>query len=167
MTSSHSVVCRTPCGAVRGIRIEGVNQYLRVPYAHPPIGARRFALPEKLESWVGERDANQPGPIPPQLTSRLSRVMGDPPVTQDEDCLHVDIWAPEGANAQKPAPVLVFIHGGAFMTGGGSLPMYRGEHLARLHVAAVVDEHLDRRAVDEDPQPHGAGRLKCAGASRQ
>ncbi len=139
MTSSHSVVCRTPCGAVRGIRIDGVNQYLRVPYAHPPIGARRFALPEKLESWAGERDATQPGPIPPQLTSRLSRVMGDPPVTQDEDCLHVDVWAPEGADAQKPAPVLVFIHGGAFMTGGGSLPMYRGEHLARQTGLVVVN----------------------------
>ncbi|MCK9511855.1 MAG: carboxylesterase family protein [Pigmentiphaga sp.] len=137
MPTSDDVIRDTPCGLLRGRRQEGVTAFLRVPYAAPPTGERRFAPP--APAWAGERDAARPGPIPPQLTSRLSRVMGDPPVPQDEDCLHLDIWVPDGADPSQPAPVLAFIHGGAFMTGGGSLPMYRGHELARRTGLVVVN----------------------------
>lgn len=139
MPTSDDVLRQTPCGPLRGRRHDGVTAFLRVPYAAPPTGDRRFAPPAPAPAWSGERDATRPGPIPPQLTSRLSRVMGDPPMPQDEDCLHLDIWVPDGVGPSHPAPVLAFIHGGAFMTGGGSLPMYRGHELARRTGLVVVN----------------------------
>ncbi|MGE4335396.1 MAG: carboxylesterase/lipase family protein [Pigmentiphaga sp.] len=139
MSTSADVIRTTPSGRVRGRHENGVTAFLRVPYAAPPTGTQRFAPPAPVPAWTGERDATQPGPLPPQLPSRLSRVMGDPPVPQDEDCLHLDIWVPDLVEPQRPAPVLAFIHGGAFMTGGGSLPMYRGHELARRTGLVVVN----------------------------
>jgi para-nitrobenzyl esterase len=78
-----------------------------------------------------------PGPIPPQLPSRLDAVNGVYAAEQSEDCLHLDIWTGYAANDR--APVLVFIHGGAFMTGGGSLPCYEGETLAKENGLVVVN----------------------------
>ncbi len=67
---------------------------------------------------------------------RLDAVLGVYSASQDEDCLHLDIWAPAGAQG---APVLVFVHGGAFMTGGGSTPCYDGASLAASTGQVVVN----------------------------
>jgi para-nitrobenzyl esterase len=120
-----------------GSRQNGVIRFSRVPYAAPPVQGRRFLLPEPLPAWDEPLDCTGSGAVPPQLPSRLAKVMGHYPARQDEDCLHLDIWVPEELTAK--APVFVFLHGGAFMTGGGSLPCYDGSVLAARSGMIVVN----------------------------
>ncbi|HBF31613.1 carboxylesterase family protein [Rhizobium sp.] len=133
---SKQAVIDTPFGQVRGTIVDGVASFKRIPYSEPRTGADRFGKPTKPPLWDGVRDATQVGPVAPQLPSRLDAVMGAYDVAQDEDSLHVDIWTPHAPDAS--APVLVFIHGGAFMTGGGSLPCYDGHDLAKNTGLVVV-----------------------------
>lgn len=126
----------TSLGRLRGLDLGDVVRVAGVRYAQPPLGDGRFALPRPPLAWAGTVDAVSPSAIPPQLPSRLAAVMGDYPAEQSEDCLRLDIWIPKGHAGSLP--VIVFIHGGAFMTGGGGLPCYDGAELARRARAVVV-----------------------------
>ncbi|TFL12079.1 hypothetical protein CSC72_02850 [Pusillimonas noertemannii] len=130
-------VIDTPCGPLEGAVADGVAHYGAVPYARPPVGDLRFALPRPVEPWQGVLDATHAGPVAPQLPSRLDKVMGIYPARQDEDCLRLEIWAPEGPS--EPRAVMVFVHGGGFMTGGGALPCYDAALLARRFGVVVVN----------------------------
>lgn len=132
VTSGDPVV-RTEAGDLRGARENGVAVFRGVPYAAPPLGSLRFAPPQKMPAWSGTRDATQDGPIAPQGRSRLAHVMGDFERPQAEDCLTLTLWTPDPqpALAKDGRPVLVWIHGGAFSSGAGSLPWYSGESFAR------------------------------------
>ena len=76
MTGVEPIELETPFGRLRGEQSGGVAAFRRVPYAEAPIGQRRFELPGRAPRWQGVRDAVTPGPIPPQLPSRLEAVMG-------------------------------------------------------------------------------------------
>jgi para-nitrobenzyl esterase len=82
-----------------------------------------------VQAWNGERDATRHGPIAPQHPSRLRVAMGDFSRPQDEDCLTLTICTP--APDGKMRPVLVWLHGGAWISGAGSLDWYDGSRLAR------------------------------------
>src|ERR1700722_4574582 len=127
---------RTSQGVLSGARENGVSVFRGVPYAAPAIGPLRFKPPQPPIAWKGMRDASRDAPIAPQLPSRLANVMGDFVRPQSEDCLSLDIWtaAPAGEGAR---PVMVWIHGGAFLSGAGSLPWYAGDAFARDGVVAV------------------------------
>src|ERR1044071_4778850 len=127
-TTIDDLVVRTKSGELRGARENGVTVFRAVPYAAPPVGELRFAPPQPLPAWRDLRDATKDGPIAPQSRSRLAHVMGDFERPQSEDCLTLNIWTP--AADGKKRPVMVFIHGGAFMSGAGSLPWYSGERFA-------------------------------------
>ena len=137
MSEVEHLELETPFGRLRGVRSEGVAAFRRVPYAEPPVGPRRFELPGVAPRWQGVRDATARGPVPPQAPSRLDGVIGTYEAEQSEDCLHLDIWTSHKAGDR--APVLVFIHGGAFMTGGGSLACYDGSVLAKENGLVVVN----------------------------
>jgi len=126
----------TSLGRVRGLDLGNVVHVSNLPYAHTPVGPRRFDLPHPPQPWGDVRDGTEPTPVPPQLPSRLAAVMGEYPAAQSEDCLKLDIWVPKGA--AQALPVMVFIHGGAFMTGGGGLPCYDGAVLAHRGQVIVV-----------------------------
>lgn len=131
-------VFETKNGTVLGSDLGAVTRVARLRYAKAPTGPRRFARPEPVVPWDGALDCSHArSPVPPQLPSRLAKVMGDYPAEQDEDCLHLDIWIPNERSA--PLPVLVFIHGGAFMTGGGGLACYDGATLAEREGIVVVN----------------------------
>jgi len=123
-------------GALRGAREAGVAVFRNVPYAAAPLGPLRFQPPAPAPHWAGERDASRHGAIAPQPPSRLRAAMGDFTVPQSEDCLSVTVWTP--ATDQARRPVLVWLHGGAFMSGAGSLPWYSGAHMAGRGNMVVV-----------------------------
>jgi len=106
-----------------------------VPYAQQPIGQRRFAAPAPLVPWTGVRDAVEHGPLP--LQSR-SLVAGDPndPKIRDEACLTLTVWSPDVSGS---LPVMVWIPGGAFLTGAGQLQYYNGSRLAANGNVVVVN----------------------------
>ena len=128
VTATADLVVRTKAGDLRGANENGIAVFRGVPYAAAPIGDLRFAPPQPVPAWLGVRDATHDGPIPPQGRSRLAHIMGDFERPQSEDCLTLNIWTP--APDSKKRPVLVWIHGGAFSSGAGSLPWYSGERFA-------------------------------------
>lgn len=131
-----SAIVETPYGRLQGVAGDAVHHYCGVPYAQAPVADLRFKLPQAMAPWSGVLDATKPAPVPPQLPSRLGKVTGESATQQDEDCLRLEIWTP--ARAQQRLPVMVFLHGGGYMTGGGALPCYDGSLLAeRLNVVVV------------------------------
>ena len=122
-------VAHTPLGDLRGVDSGGVIAFRAVPFAEPPIGERRFAAAEPVRPWRGLREAREHGPIAPQLPSRLRVAMGDFARPQSEDCLTLTLSTP-AVDANR-RPVLVWLHGGAWVTGAGSLDWYDGAALAR------------------------------------
>lgn len=135
-TATEALVVRTTAGALRGASENGLAVFRGVPYAAAPTGDLRFQPPQSVPEWQGVRDATKDGPIAPQGRSRLAHVMGDFERPQSEDCLTLTVWTPV-ADAKK-RPVLVWIHGGAFSSGAGSLPWYSGERLAAHGDVVVV-----------------------------
>jgi para-nitrobenzyl esterase len=126
----------TRSGVLRGER-EGDLVVLRgVPFAAAPVGAGRFEAPAREEPWAGARDATRAGPAAPQRSSLVMRMLGLEGVVQDEACLTLQVWTP-GLDARR-RPVLVWLHGGAFTSGAGSLPVFDGAPLARRGDVVVV-----------------------------
>jgi para-nitrobenzyl esterase len=129
-------ILETDAGPVRGAREQGLAVFRGVPYAEPPLRELRFAPPRAPRCWDGVRDATRFGPAPPQVADawslRLS-LLGDLPT--DEDCLTLDVFAPDAGGAR---PILVWIPGGAFVSGTGAAPLYDARRLARRGDAVVV-----------------------------
>jgi para-nitrobenzyl esterase len=128
VTATDELIVHTTAGDVRGMREAGIVVFRGVPYARPPVGELRFATPRAVEPGSGVRDASRDGPIAPQGRSRLAHVMGEFERPQSEDCLTLTVWTPAADTAKRP--VLLWIHGGAFASGAGSLPWYSGERFA-------------------------------------
>lgn len=123
----------TASGPVKGVSEQDIDIYRGIPYAAPPIGPLRWAPPEPVKPWSTVRDASTFGPICPQVP------FGPHPLTQpqSENCLSLNIWTPQHQTDTK-IPVMVFIHGGAFVGGFGSDPLYDGARLARKGVLVVT-----------------------------
>ncbi|MEJ5912975.1 carboxylesterase/lipase family protein [Pseudokineococcus sp. 1T1Z-3] len=142
--SGADVVAQTTTGAVRGIRrstaFGDVDSWRGVPYARPPVAEHRFAAPVPHEPWTGVRDATRPGPACAQAVPVLPRHLGlvlGATGRRTEDCLTVDVHAPAGAATDgRRRPVLVWVHGGAFVT--GSPGEYDGGVLAARGDVVVV-----------------------------
>lgn len=118
----------TRAGKLRGRVENGVAVFRGIPYAAPPVGELRFEPPRDPQPWSGVRDALADGPIAPQGRSRLAHIMGDFERPQGEDCLTLTLWTPN-ADA-RGRPVMIWLHGGAYSSGAGSLPWYAGDRFA-------------------------------------
>ena len=129
----------TQSGRVEGERSHGIEAFKGIPYARPPVGPLRFQAPERMKRWRGVRDATSYGPAAPQIgpVNRLIRsVIGATGSKQSQDCLYLNVWTP--ACDGKRRPVMVWIHGGAFILGSGSTPIYTGWRLAERGDVVVV-----------------------------
>ncbi|MGH2807530.1 MAG: carboxylesterase/lipase family protein [Actinomycetota bacterium] len=129
-------LAHTLSGDVEGQREDDVFVFRGIPFAAPPTGPRRFRPPQPVEAWAGLRDATEFGPAAPQLPSPLEHIVGSRELTMSEDCLYLNVWTPGLDDVRRP--VLVWIHGGAFTTGAGSIPWYDGTSFARLGDVVVV-----------------------------
>ena len=112
-------------------------------YAEAPVGALRFRPPRVC--GLSEQDVQlalrpQPPIVAPQRPSRLERVTGPMRGVQSEDCLRLTVWARGDAAGPgaMPQPVLVWLHGGAWLSGGGGVDWYDGSHWARESGVVVV-----------------------------
>ena len=139
-TAQHGVqhpVVRLRDGIVRGRAEAGVISFLGIPYAAPPFGPNRMLPPQPVPAWAGERDATAFGPTvpkgdyPPQYQPLFPEE-----VIPGEDCLNLNVWTP--ADGAGGLPVLVWIHGGSFMNGSGSVGAYNGAAFAQDGVVCVT-----------------------------
>ncbi len=130
------VIAETALGDLEGTAEGDVVAFRGVRYAESPAGELRFRAPVPVRAWNGLRAAKIDGPIAPQGPSRLRMAMGDFSRPMDEDCLTLTIWTP--ATDAKARPVLLWLHGGAWQSGAGSLGWYDGATLAREGDIVVV-----------------------------
>src|SRR5579872_5084976 len=114
-------------GKLQGVARDGVLRFNGIPFAKPPIGRLRWRPPEAPDPWTGTRDAARFGNIAPQIESASGAVLGGTPGTRSEDCLYLNIQTP-ACDAAKRA-VLVWIHGGGFVNGAGSVGTYNGKFI--------------------------------------
>jgi para-nitrobenzyl esterase len=126
----------TDRGSVQGVLSSDgqVRTFLGIPYAAPPVGPLRWKPPQPVAAWSGVRSATSFGPRCMQAHLYSDMVFRDS--GPSEDCLTLNVWAP-AEKSSTPLPVMVWIHGGGFVTGGSSEPRQDGEHLARKGVIVV------------------------------
>ena len=142
---------RTTAGRVRGRVDNGVAVFRGIPFAEPPVGALRFGAPEPARPWDGVRDAGAFGPSAPQAA-----FPGAPPAPPEHaasaDWLTLNVWTPDpGA---KSLPVMVWIHGGAYLFGSSADPGTDGGKFAAAGVVLVSCNY--RLGVEGFAQIHGA-----------
>jgi len=126
----------TRYGRIRGSETSGIRSFLGVRFGAPVSGVRRFLPPEPPEPWAGTRDALESGPSAPQISLPFFSWINAAARAPDEDCLSLNLWTPGLDGAKRP--VLFWIHGGGFMVGSGSTPVYDGHDLARRGDVVVV-----------------------------
>jgi para-nitrobenzyl esterase len=130
-------VVTTTGGAVRGKVRDDVHIFRGIPFAAPPVGKLRFRPPARPEPWEGVRDSTHAGPWAAQLPSPLEKLLGAPPPEWDEArCLTLNVTTPALDDAKRP--VMFWIHGGAFVNGAGSSPIYDGANFAHHGDVVVV-----------------------------
>ncbi|CAH1194497.1 Para-nitrobenzyl esterase [Paenibacillus auburnensis] len=129
-------VADTLYGKLQGTQSGGVNVWRGIPFAAPPVGNLRFRAPQPPEPWDSIREALEFGPVAHQPASSSSIRFGGTQPVYSEDCLYLNVWAP--AEETEALPVMVWIHGGTFITGAGSQPMFEGANMARAGNVIVV-----------------------------
>ncbi|WP_185996196.1 carboxylesterase/lipase family protein [Nocardioides campestrisoli] len=107
---------RVSGGPVRGTVEDGLRVFQGIPYAAPPVGDLRFERPQPVKPWRGTLDATAPR----SQCAQLGNGTGNP-TTFVEDCLYLNVTTPAGRSARRAGlPVMVWIHGGSFLTGDGA-----------------------------------------------
>ncbi len=116
-------------GSIRGSAIEGQAVFKAIPFAAPPVGDLRWREPRPPTAWTGTLDA-----------THFPKTCVQSSGAGSEDCLYLDIWAPEWP-AQKPTPVMIWFHGGGNIDGGTDTPLYYGMSLAKHGVVVVTAQY--------------------------
>lgn len=140
VAAAAAPIAHTPLGDLAGVYQRGAHAFLGIRYAEPPTGNFRWRAPRPVAAWKGVRRAQQFGHNCWQAVSPK----GFGPWTHEyvvqgdisEDCLFLNVWAP--GRVRGRAPVLVWIHGGGFNSGSGSIPIYDGRALASRGIVVVT-----------------------------
>lgn len=141
--ASPQLTVTAPAGAIAG-KIEPYKDgpesgkaraFLGIPYAAPPVGKLRWQPPMPAEKWTGTRDASSFGHRCMQSHLYPDMVFRDP--GPSEDCLNLNVWTPTDIKPGTKLPVMVWIFGGGFVTGGTSEPRQDGAHLSNKGVIVV------------------------------
>lgn len=139
-TPEHDPIVETEAGAVRGLWRErrGIRSaaFLGIPYALPPVRARRFGAPEPVPAWTGVRDAQEYGATPQRGPVAEVTLIPEPSVPGD-DSLNLNVFTPD-PGSEAALPVLVYIHGGGFVSGSPASPWYDGFAFTREGIVTVT-----------------------------
>src|SRR5262249_14720662 len=132
--STACPVVQTAQGPVLGDASNDGCTFLGIPYAAAPKGELRWKPPQPAAAWTTPRPSAAASSCP-QTASMLGEA------STDEDCLYLNVWVPAATSAE-PAPtkrpVMVFVYGGGFSIGSGTVPLYDGTKLASTTGAIVV-----------------------------
>jgi para-nitrobenzyl esterase len=121
-------VVETAYGPVCGIDDGRIKAWKGIRYAAPPVGELRWRAPQPPNPWVEPADASRVGPVCPQPTDpRMPIDLGAP---QGDDCLTLNVWASSDTSPGDAKPVMVWVHGGAYILGSSAQPLYDGRVLA-------------------------------------
>ena len=151
----------TANGPVEGVARNGVEQFLGIPFAAPPVGPLRWKPPQPVKPWTAIRSAKAFGPTCAQVTT-LGPFAGPP--NSNEDCLYLNVFTPDVPLKGKPGaklPVLVWIHGGGYFDGASN--DYDASRLAAQGKLVVVTINyrlnlfgfLSHPALDNQGAPFG------------
>ena len=138
---SRPIQVHTPQGILEGaVSADGVRSFKGIPFAAPPVGALRWKAPQPVPAWSGVRKATEFGARCYQGSDSTDMIFRDN--GPSEDCLYLNVWAPEAALRGKAAeqvklPVMFWIYGGGFANGGTSEPRQDGSRLTAKGVMVV------------------------------
>ena len=135
MDDKKEAVVTTQAGKIEGTYESGLFVFKGVPYAAPPVGELRWMPPQPVKPWEGMRPVKQFEPIAPQNPLPGGIIIHEPQ-PQNEDCLYLNIWTKGLDDAKRP--VMVWIHGGAFIIGSGTEVMYTDGKLASYGDVVLV-----------------------------
>ncbi len=126
-------------GIVEGVKMRGQHKELRafrgIPYAAAPVDDFRFREPQPVARWAGVRNARQFGPR--CMQTAVAGKLDFRSAAMSEDCLYLNVWTSANGSDSK-LPVLVYFHGGGFVSGDGSESRYDGANLAARGIVAVT-----------------------------
>ena len=121
-------------GRLRGLTSEGVDRFLGIPFAAPPVGGLRWMRPQAAKGWPGVRNALTFGDDCLSTKSNYIKLQNT-----SENCLFLNVWRPASTAAAGAAlPVMVFFYGGSWEYGGSSFPVYDGGPLVRTGGVILV-----------------------------
>ncbi len=123
-------------GVVEGRRENGLDVFLGLPFAAPPVGALRWKEPQAVATWNGTRKADAYAASCMQKPG-IPVAMGGATGALSEDCLYLNVWTPQAGSAGK-RPVMMWIHGGALVFGSGNIALYDGSAYARRGAVVVT-----------------------------
>ncbi|HHQ6731651.1 TPA: carboxylesterase family protein [Staphylococcus aureus] len=128
----------TTGGQIHGITQDGLDIFLGIPYAEPPIHDNRFKHSTLKTQWSEPIDATEIQPIPPQPDNKLEDFFSSHSTTfiEHEDCLYLNIWKQH--NDQTKKPVIIYFYGGSFENGHGTAELYQPAHLVQNNDIIVI-----------------------------
>lgn len=117
-------------GVIEGFTRDRVHRWRSIPFASPPVGRLRYRAPQPVQPWPGVRHCHGYNHCAPQQRKYTMLGVGKyQPMS--EDCLTLNVVAPEEPSADDPLPVMFFIHGGGYILGSSATPIYDGAAMAR------------------------------------
>lgn len=128
----------TTGGQIHGITQDGLDIFLGIPYAEPPVHDNRFKHSTLKTQWSEPIDATEIQPIPPQPDNKLEDFFSSQSTTftEHEDCLYLNIWKQH--NDQTKKPVIIYFYGGSFENGHGTAELYQPAHLVQNNDIIVI-----------------------------
>ncbi len=128
-------IIQTTDGTLQGVAADGVVAFKGIPFAAPPVGPLRWRAPQPAARWDGVRSAASYGNDCMQNRFIFDSAPSSQPLS--EDCLYLNVWTPSATVSAKH-PVMVWIHGGALITGSGNSGVYDGSSFARKGIVLVT-----------------------------